>query len=67
VTLCKTTKAQRKAIHTLWLRTPNVLSRDPISYRRFRKTVQRACAVDCLMVQWCGMWIGIETDGYTHS
>jgi len=22
---------------------------------------------DCLMIQWCGMWIGIEKDGYTHS
>ena len=18
-------------------------------------------------LQWCGMWLGIETDGYTHS
>jgi hypothetical protein len=22
---------------------------------------------DCLMIHWCYMWIGIETDGYTHS
>jgi hypothetical protein len=22
---------------------------------------------DCLMLQWCGMWLGIETDGHTHS
>ena len=22
---------------------------------------------DCLMIQWCGMWLGIEQDGYTHS
>ena len=22
---------------------------------------------DCLMIQWCGMWLGIELDGYTHS
>jgi hypothetical protein len=21
----------------------------------------------CLMVQWCGMWLGIEPDGHTHS
>lgn len=20
-----------------------------------------------LMVPWCGMWLGIEPDGYTHS
>ena len=22
---------------------------------------------DCLMINWCNMWLGIETDGYTHS
>ena len=22
---------------------------------------------DCLMIKWCGMWLGIETDGFTHS
>lgn len=22
---------------------------------------------DCVMIPWCGMWLGIETDGYTHS
>jgi len=22
---------------------------------------------DCLMIKWCGMWLGIETDGHTHS
>ena len=22
---------------------------------------------DCVMIQWRGMWLGIETDGYTHS
>jgi len=22
---------------------------------------------DCIMVKWCGMWLGIERDGYTHS
>jgi hypothetical protein len=20
-----------------------------------------------ILVRWCGMWLGIETDGYTHS
>ncbi len=22
---------------------------------------------DCVMIEWCGMWLGIELDGYTHS
>ena len=21
----------------------------------------------CVMIEWRGMWLGIETDGYTHS
>jgi hypothetical protein len=35
------------------------------SYRDFRKIIQTGH--DCLMVKWCGMWLGIESDGYTHS
>ena len=37
----------------------------PISYMQFRRTVQQG--YDCLMVQWAGMWLGIEADGHTHS
>jgi len=57
------TKAQRKAIKKIYDR------RDPstahLSYRTFRKNVVHG--YDCLMVQWAGMWLGIESDGYTHS
>ena len=34
-------------------------------YRAFRRTV--CSGYDCAMVPWAGMWLGIETDGYTHS
>ena len=34
-------------------------------YRAFRRTVQ--FGHNCAMVHWCGMWLGIEEDGYTHS
>lgn len=54
------TKAQRKALYKKW-----VQDNQGMSYRAFRKTVQ--LGFDCIMVQWCGMWLGIETDGYTHS
>jgi hypothetical protein len=37
----------------------------PMSYRSFRRTVQHG--YDCLMVQVSGVWIGIETDGYSHT
>jgi hypothetical protein len=39
-----------------------------LTYRQFRKQV---CPVfgggGCVIVPWCGMWLGIEPDGYTHS
>jgi hypothetical protein len=56
----KTTKAQRKALKAVYDRTP--LS---VSYRSFRRFVQPGPG--CIMVQWSGMWLGIEPDGYTHS
>ena len=37
----------------------------PMTYLAFRRTVQ--FGFDCAMVRWCGMWLGIESDGYTHS
>jgi len=47
-------------------RHPDVIVPVPsIQYRRFRKTVQPGPG--CIMVQWRGMWLGIEPDGYTHS
>jgi len=55
------TKAQRKAIARLYYR----LEAPSMTYKQFRKTVLHG--YDCLMVQWCNMWIGIEPDGYTHS
>lgn len=36
-----------------------------LTYRQFRKTI--LSGFDCLMVQWAGMWLGIEKDGYVHS
>lgn len=36
-----------------------------LTYRQFRRNARPG--FDCLMVPWCGMWLGIETDGYTHS
>jgi hypothetical protein len=37
------------------------------NYRRFRKKVQPAFGDTCIMLPWKGVWLGIETDGYTHS
>jgi len=36
-----------------------------VSFYQFLTTVQRGH--DCVMVQWSGIWLGIEIDGYCHS
>lgn len=56
-----TTKQQRAAICRLYQRDPD----GSANYRAFRRRV--VPGYDCLMIQWCHMWIGIEPDGYTHS
>ena len=56
----KITTDQKQAIKRIYDRQPL-----GISYLQFRRTVQRG--YNCLMVEWCGMWLGIESDGYTHS
>ena len=38
------------------------------SYLDFRRRVQPLIGDNtCCILQWCGMWLGIEQDGYTHS
>lgn len=59
------TKAQRKALKKVYDRENNSPLFNLMSYRQFRKTVLYGS--DCIMVPWCGMWLGIEKDGYTHS
>ena len=39
----------------------------PMPFGDFLRTVQGAVVLDCIMLPWAGMWLGIETDGYTHS
>ncbi len=38
-----------------------------MTYRQFRRTIQPEICGPAIMVPWCGMWLGIERDGYTHS
>ena len=58
----KITDAQKRAIKRIYDRQDLGMT-----YLAFRRSVERACYSDCLMVEWCGMWLGIETDGYVHS
>ena len=61
--MTKTNRKQREAIYKVWQRDNNGMS-----YLTFRRSVQpQLCGDDSVMVHWCNMWLGIETDGYTHS
>ena len=55
------TKEQRIALKRIYDREWN----KPDSYLTFRRTVEYGFG--CIMVPWCGMVLGIEPDGYTHS
>jgi hypothetical protein len=55
-----TTKEQRAALKRIWQR-----GADGRTYREIRAAVLPGS--DCIMLQWAGMWLGIERDGYTHS
>lgn len=60
--MVRLSKAQRKALLKVWK-----LNSGGLSYRQFRKQVQPFLGDTCVLVPWCGMWLGIEDNGYTHS
>jgi hypothetical protein len=57
------TRAQREAIARKFAQSPSGAA----TYREFRKRAQLASFDGVVMLPWCGMWLGIERDGYTHS
>ena len=74
--MVKTTKAQRMALKRIYDRRPIFPYRTdeeiaagikavPITYKQFRRGLQ--AGYDCVMIQWAGMWVGIEPDGYAHT
>jgi hypothetical protein len=38
-----------------------------MTFQEFKATAQSCVGDKSIMVLWCGMWLGIEVDGYTHS
>ena len=62
-TMTKTTRAQREAIFRKWTQNANGLT-----YRQFRSTTKPTFCMDgAIILLWCGMWLCIEQDGYTHT
>lgn len=46
---------------------PNYTDAHKVTYREFRRTVVPELYGDAILINWCGMWLGIEKDGYCHS
>ncbi len=64
------TRPQRESIKKLYERYLRSDGADDfrMSYREFRKHAQPLIGGSgCIMVPWCGMWVGIELDGHTHT
>jgi len=67
------TQAQRASLLKVYRRQPSLNAMDPRkgrpgrSYLQFRKTARYDFLLECVMVPFCGMWLGIERDGHTHS
>lgn len=57
----KLTKEQQKSLALKYEQHPNGYP----SYFAFRRSVRQGYG--CIMVRWCGMWLGIETNGYCHT
>ena len=57
-------KSQQRALLRLWESSCKPAAR---SYLAFRRSAQYSGLLGCWMVYWCSMWVGIESDGYTHS
>lgn len=62
--MIRTNKAQRKVLFRKWQQDSQ-----GVTYREFRATIQPMFMRDegGILVKWCGMWLGIESDGYCHS
>lgn len=66
----KTTHEQRTALFRKWKQmktNPETAKAEP-SWANFAKTVEPTTAMEgAITVQWYGMWLCIEKDGYVHS
>lgn len=61
--MIKLTRQQRQALKRVYDRQAQA-----INYRQFRKSVMGTIGMDnAVVVNWAGMFLAIERDGYTHS
>jgi hypothetical protein len=62
------TRQQRESLYRVYSRPVDGTTRTDLrGYRSFRRLARHDELMGCVMIRWCGMWLGIETDGHTHS
>lgn len=61
--MTKLTKEQQRSLKVLWERSSDGAK----GYIEFRRRIHMAFNDSCAMIHWCGMWVGIEEDGYRHT
>ena len=57
------TRLQREALFRLYCRDTSVAK----SYIAFRRRIMYSLCGEYIVVNWNGLYLGIEQDGYTHS
>ena len=61
--MAKLTKDQQTTLARKWHQ-----SSQDMTYLQFRRSVEPSIGCDdAIMVKWCGMWLGIETNGHSHA
>lgn len=63
------TRAQREALHRVYLQQHTPEQQRDLPYREFRRRVSPMIGCNGIMVciEHINLWIGIEVDGYAHS
>ena len=56
------TKNQQESLLRKWRQNDQGMS-----FLQFRRTALPMFGDPAIVVQWCGMYLAIEPDGYTHS
>jgi hypothetical protein len=54
--------------NTYLVTPPDNFTGTPLTVERMENAIRpMMCGDGCVLLPWQGMWLGIETDGYTHS
>jgi len=49
-----------------WGKPRGLAPEEPITFHQFLENAYTS-RDNVIMVPWCGMWLGVEPDGYVHS